>query len=406
MKTLVEQRKDQKRNQILSLIRHSRQPLSRFDIKKLTTYSMTTVSNTITELLQQGFIFEDVCSENNRMGRKPIFLHLNPDGGYFVGVEFNIQNMHCAVLDFCGKSVYESSCSTSSYTSVYQFIDQLEAQIQGCFSYLGHRKDKVLGIGLGLPGYIDIENGVALHYIFIKDWINIPIIEIMEQRLKMPCHIINNVSTMGLAFKWLDTYWQKDDFVFVSIRTGARSILFVNGEPYLGKNCGSGELGHIKVPGCTRLCECGQYGCVNSEVSVLSICSKIEEGIQEGRYMRIQEMARCSSEGISADLLVDAALEGDPESIGLIRESAHCLGYALANVVNLICPPGIIISYALCRAGELFMAPLREAAKQASVDDNYRNMTFSPSPYGNHIGAIGAATLVLEENFSTGSGEF
>ena len=50
MKTLVEQRKDQKRNQILSLIRHSNRPLSRFDIKKLTTYSMTTVSNTITEL--------------------------------------------------------------------------------------------------------------------------------------------------------------------------------------------------------------------------------------------------------------------------------------------------------------------------------------------------------------------
>ncbi len=406
MKTLVEQRKDQKRNQILSLIRHSRQPLSRFDIKKLTTYSMTTVSNTITELLSQGFIYEDVCSENNRMGRKPIFLHLNPDGAYFVGVEFNIQNMHCAVLDFCGKSVYESSCSTASYTSVYQFIDQLEAQIQGCFSYLGSGKEKVLGVGLGMPGYIDIEHGVALHYTYIKDWLNIPIIEIMEQRLKLPCHIINNVSTMGLAFKWLDTYWQKDDFVFVSIRTGARSILFVNGEPYLGKNCGSGELGHIKVPGCTRLCECGQYGCLNTEVSVLSICHKIEDGIREGRYQRIHELSGHGASPITAALLVDAALEGDTESIRLIRETAHTLGYALANVVNLICPPAVIISYALCGAGELFMEPLRESVMRASVAENYRNMTFSASPYGNHIGAIGAATLVLEENFSTGSKEF
>ena len=406
MKTLVEQRKDQKRNQILSLIRQSKEPLSRFDIKKLTTYSMTTVSNTITELLQQGFIFEDVCSENNRMGRKPIFLHLNPDGAYFVGVEFNIQNMHCAVLDFCGKSVYESSCPTSSYTSVYQFIDQLEAQIQGCFSYLGPRKEKVLGIGLGMPGYIDIEHGVALHYTYIRDWLNIPIIEIMEQRLNLPCYIINNVSTMGLAFKWLDTYWQKDDFVFVSIRTGARSILFVNGEPYLGKNCGSGELGHIKIPGSTRLCECGQYGCLNAEASVLSICRKIMDGIREGRYQRILELAGGRTEAISEDLLVDAALEGDRESIGLIRETAHYLGYALANVVNLICPPGVIISYTLCRAGELFMEPLKESVKQAAVAENYRNMTFSSSPYGNHIGAIGAATLVLEENFGTGSKEF
>ncbi|MBS6952545.1 MAG: ROK family protein [Enterocloster asparagiformis] len=400
MKTLVEQRKDQKRNQILSLIRHSNRPLSRFDIKKLTTYSMTTVSNTITELLQQGFIFEDVCSENNRMGRKPIFLHLNPDGGYFIGVEFNIQNLHCVILNFCGDLIYETSCETTSYTSVYQFIDRLEEQIKGCFSFLGDKQEKILGVGLGMPGYIDIEKGIALHYAYIDDWVDIPIIEIMEERLSLPVYIINNVSTMGLAFKWLNQYRQKDDFVFVSIRTGARSILFVNGEPYLGKNCSSGELGHLKIPYCSKLCECGQRGCLNTEVSVLSIRAKILDGIQNGKFSRIKELAGGDPANVNVDLLVDAALENDAESIALIRETAQYLGFALSSVINLISPPHMIISYRLCRAGELFLKPLRESIALNAVPENVKNMQFSPSPCGDNIGAIGAATLVLEENFN------
>lgn len=73
MKTLVESRKQLKRNHILDLIRRSPEPLSRFNIKKMTGYSMTTVSNTITELLQEQLLIEDTCSDTSRMGRKPYF---------------------------------------------------------------------------------------------------------------------------------------------------------------------------------------------------------------------------------------------------------------------------------------------------------------------------------------------
>uniref|UniRef100_UPI002A81DFF2 ROK family protein n=1 Tax=Enterocloster asparagiformis TaxID=333367 RepID=UPI002A81DFF2 len=187
---------------------------------------------------------------------------------------------------------------------------------------------------------------------------------------------------------------------------GARSIFFVNGEPYLGKNCSSGELGHLKIPYCNKLCECGQRGCLNTEVSVLSIRDKILEGIREGKFKRIAELAGGDPANVGVDLLVDAALEQDPESISLIRETAQYLGFALSSVINLISPPHMIISYRLCRAGELFLEPLRESIALNAVPENVKNMQFSPSPYGDNIGAIGAATLVLEENFNAVCKEF
>lgn len=401
MKNLVEQRKEQKRNQILSLIRHSRMPLSRFDVKKSTQYSMTTVINTINDLIHQRLLLEDTCAENNRMGRKPTFLHLNPDGGYFIGIEFNIQHMYCIILDFAGNVIYSTSCSTLNNSRTEHFILQLKEQIQTCITFLGNRRTGLMGIGLGLPGYIDMDHGIALHYAYIKDWINIPIVQMIKDAFSIPCYIGNNVSSMCLAFKWLNQYRQDKDFVFVSVRTGVRSILFINGEPYLGKNCSSGELGHIKLNGCLKTCTCGQTGCLNTEVSVLALEKKIRNGIQNGAFQNIFCMAGRDITKITVDLLTRAALEGDREAIALIQETSGYLGQSLATIVNLIAPPDIIITGPLCKAGDLFLMPLLDTVNGLSVPENLSHVNISLSPYGDDIGAIGAAALILEEKFNT-----
>ena len=406
MKNLVTQRKEQKRNQILGLIRHSRQPLSRFDIKKLTTYSMTTVINTIQELIQQDLLIEDACSENNRMGRKPVFLHLNPSGGYFIGIEFNIQKMHCVILDFAGNVIFSEFSDTSSFTLTREFIDQIELHIEHCFSHLHTSGEKVLGIGIGLPGYIDMEKGIAIHYAYIKDWLNVPIIKILEKKFSIPCFIGNNISSMCLAFKWFGQYRQADDFVFVSVRTGARSIFFVNGEPYLGKNCSSGEIGHIKLTGCHKLCDCGQAGCLNTEVSDVAIYNKILEKMEAGRFSHISFSKDKKDSSLAVELLIQEALDGNQDAVSLIHETAALLGQALAQVVNLIAPPDIIISNKLCKAGDLFLSPLKESLKKYSIEENFNNVCLIPSPYGDNIGAIGAAALSLEENYNIFPMEF
>lgn len=375
-------------------------PLSRFDVKKATQYSMTTVINTITDLINQKLLLEDACAENNRMGRKPTFLHLNPDGGYLIGIEFNIQHMYCVILDFAGNVIYTASCSTMGNTKTEHFIQQLKEQVHACTSFLGDRQSRLMGIGLGLPGYIDMEHGIALHYAHIKDWINIPIVEIMEREFPVPCYIGNNVSSMCLAFKWLNQYRQNQDFVFVSVRTGVRSILFINGEPYLGKNCSSGELGHIKLGGCRKTCDCGQTGCLNTEVSVLALEQTLRTGIKNGQYQAIFKMADGDISNVTVNLLTKAALDGDRESIRLIKETASYLGQGLASIVNLIAPPGIIITGPLCKAGSLFLSSLAATIESLSVPENSNNVRISISPYGDNIGAIGAAALILEETYN------
>lgn len=85
---IIRNRKFFKRNKILSIIRYS-DNISRNDVKKLTLYSIPTVRDIIDELINEGLVYEEEC-DDSRIGRRPIWLKLNPSGAYFIGVEFNL----------------------------------------------------------------------------------------------------------------------------------------------------------------------------------------------------------------------------------------------------------------------------------------------------------------------------
>lgn len=398
MKTLVESRKQLKRNHILDLIRRSPEPLSRFNIKKMTGYSMTTVSNTITELLQEQFLIEDTCSDTSRMGRKPIFLHLNGAGGYFIGIEFNIQAIHYVIMDFKCTPLFSGQATITEPISTSFMLELVFQYTEECLRYLDNRRERVLGIGIGLPGYIDTASGVALNYPHMADWENIPIVSIMEERFQLPCYIGNNVGVMGLVFKWISEYQESCDFLLVSIRTGVRCIPFINQQPYFGKISSTGEIGHLKVSSSNRVCDCGQVGCLNTEITDLSIRDKIEEGFKKNRFPIVQKIA--DGRRPTVNMLVRAAKKGDADAISLIEESGYYLGRAIAQAGNLFAPQKIILSGQLIGAGPLLFNPLQEQVNKECLPAICSHMEIIPSPFGGEIGAFGAAALVLENEFN------
>jgi N-acetylglucosamine repressor len=398
MKTLVESRKQFKRNNILDLIRRSHTPLSRFDLKKLTGYSMTTISGTISDLINSGMLISDPCTDTGRMGRKPIFLHLDPEGGYFIGIEFNIEAVHYVVLDFTCQPLYVGQADIPSEITAPLLLDIIVQRIKECIDYLGSRKDKILGIGLGVPGYIDAEKGIALSNPHLADWTNIPIVQIMEDHFGLPCYIGNNVGVMGLVFKWIDKYREDSDFLLVSVRTGVRCIPVLGHQPYFGRISNTGEIGHLKVSRNHRICDCGQIGCLNTEITDYSIRAKLEEGFAQNRFKAVHSL--CGSSRPSVSVLVRAALDGDPESAEEIRQDGIYLGSAVAEAANLFAPQKIILSGQLIKAGSIIMDPLLRRVRECCVPDIVSHMEIIPSPYGDGIGALGAAVLPLEKEYN------
>ena len=279
--SIIHNRKLYKRNRLMEILRCSTQNLSRFDLKKMSGYSMSSVLDLTKEMIEEGLIYEEECEEA-RVGRKPAWLKINPLGGFYVGLEFNAQYMNCVAMDLLGNILSKCTRKTVQEGTVHQvkaetIICQIKKMLENALAELPDR-NKVIGIGLGAPGYVDQENGISYSYSRIPAWKNIFLRDIIEEEFGIPCHIQNNVSVMTLAYKWLYYNGNSSDFIFISIRTGIRMVTISNNRLVSGKDGFAGELGHIKVSEGGRICTCGRYGCLNSEISDTAIVSKIQEG--------------------------------------------------------------------------------------------------------------------------------
>ncbi len=401
--SIINNRKLYKRNRLMEILRCSDQELSRFDLKKISGYSMSSVLELSKEMINDGLIYEEECAES-RVGRKPAWLRINPAGGFYVGLEFNAQYMNCVVMDLVGNILYKEVRVTGDGLNPYQVkLEDILGQIRDMLGHaLEHVPDrkKVIGIGLGIPGYVDSQKGISYGYSRIPAWKNIMIRDLIREETGIPCYIQNNVSVMTLAYKWLNYHGNSKDFVFISIRTGIRMVTISNNRLVLGKGGFAGELGHIRVSESGRICTCGKYGCLNSEISDPSVINIIKEGFQVHHFQKILEMVNGEEEKVSIEHYVQAVREGDEDSVQLMKSVAKTLGKALALVVNILAPAEMVLSGKQFAIGEIFLEEIRKVVKTDVIEENYKNLSIKKSEFGGEIGAIGAACMVMEEYFS------
>lgn len=396
--SILENRKYYQRNKMLSIIR-SNEDISRNDVKKITAYSMTTVLSTVDEMISDGLLYEEECSDV-RVGRKPLWLRINPDGGYFIGVEFNRNRMHCVVLDFTCKLIFSREQEIDNRSlNAELVIELIKNLLYEALDFLGEKQKKVIGIGLGVPGYNDTKAGLSISYNHIKGWTNIPIKKIIEDEFSIPCYMGNNVNVMIYAYKWLVYHGKCEDMLFVSIRTGARVMPIINNQPVSSAYGFPGELGHIKIKGGSRLCACGRYGCLNSEISDVAIVNKIIDGIRVGRFKEISEMIQGDMDQVTMSVFVESVRRGHEDSVNLLRQIAGFLGDTLSMLVNIFAPRKIVLYGELAAMGDVFLDDVRNHVREDILKENSKGLEIVASEFGRNLGAMGAAALVLQEAF-------
>lgn len=394
----TELRKKNNRNKILNIIR-SYEDTSRYDIKKMSKLSMTTVLTTIDELLKEGLIIEAGIGES-KGGRKPIWLEINPKGGYFLGVEFNTEYIHSIVLDFSGEVIYSNKVQIDAETETPQsIIAIIKSTIKDMIDYLKDSKDKIFGIGIGAPGYVDIKSGVSLEYAHIKGWQNVPIKREIEKEFNIPTFVENNVNAMALAYKWLEFDGSCSNILFVSIRRGIRMSCILNNDLYRGKDNTAGEIGHLRVQSGNRLCSCGKKGCLETEASNSGIRAKLLEGIEKNRYKELLELVGGDLQKVNIYSFVQSCLCGHQDSLELLDEVAEYIGDALSKVVILLNPDMIVISGEITKCGDIFLNKIREYISKNAIDVDAKGLNIERSKFGDNIGGIGAASIVMQEEF-------
>ena len=312
---------------ILKLI-HDRQAISRAEIAEISGLSPATVTNITRDLLQMGLIRESREGES-RGGRKPVLLELNPCWAYFIGLEWGIAEIRGVLINLNREVIAYEKVAVESYH--FDSFLQLSTEIVDNLLNNSIDRSRIYGLGVGVHGMVDPVRGYSLYAPHFK-WRDIPVRKELEERLKIPVLIDNDVRVMALAEKWNG----RNDFVLINTGPGIGAAIVLDGELYYGRNYSAGEFGHMTIIKDGPLCSCGNTGCLEALVSTDNLVYRYKPGLKE--QISRQEL---DEEWVK---LLDEAREGEEGACQIIGEIGEYLGMGLSNLVNLLNPDEIILA--------------------------------------------------------------
>lgn len=390
----LEKRRQMRRQLVFDVIKRNNNLLSRNDLCKKTPYSMTAIAETVDELIRDNRIIEIESSEQ-RIGRPPVLLAVNPRGCYYVGIECSSYSVSIEVIDSLDESVY----SDNRYLSHPKAKDLLEEikNILGTFSeQYPDIWEHVFHVALSLPGKVDVFNGVGISYDGILDWKNVDVKGFLEQYFSKSFIFMNNIDSMLIGYRFINHIPEENSIVFIMIRNGIGVRFFTN-HTLLSKYGIVCEFGHTKAENSSRICACGKKGCYNSEITTLAIVNKLKEYIS----VYDQDLARRFQDLSNEHEFIS-------EFFTMVREENH---YALeifdectrqtANLISqvlLICNVDtMVLSTELCHVMPRFQ-------QQLGLNLSQNKVTLPPQvdylfPQ-NNFGAIGAALSGYQSQLS------
>ena len=388
--------KSMNRSIILNMIREEG-PISRAEIAKQTRLTPPTVSNIVKELISTQFVIE-TTQGMSKGGRKPTLLEINADQFYTLGIDVGTFHMKFVVTNLFGDLKDVTSLPIGNYPGNEDILSIMKQGIQDLLYSGNNDPDKFLGIGVGMHGIVDPEEGISL---FAPSFQlrNIPIKEELEKDFNMIVKVENDARTMTLGEYWFGNGNDADNMVGVNVGNGIGAGMMIKGRLFHGENSIAGEIGHVTIDLSGPKCTCGNYGCLQTLAAGPAIAERARKELKTGKPSIIHELVDGDFEKVDGQVVYQAACEGDEFSIDLLNQTGRYLGIGLTNLIHTINPKRIIVGGGVSNAGDFLMKGIEETIQSRGLTDKAKETSIVLSKLGEHASAIGACVLVLEEFF-------
>ncbi|MCL2550772.1 MAG: ROK family transcriptional regulator [Actinomycetia bacterium] len=353
--------------------------LTQAEIARSTGLSAATVSNIVRELRDNGTVQVTPTSSGGRRARS---VALSGDAGIVVGVDFGHSHLRVAVGNLAHQVLAEQSEPIDVDASASTGFDRAEQLVGRLVESTGIGPEKVLGVGLGVPGPIDVETGALGSTAILPGWIGVNPRQEMSDRLGVPVQVDNDANLGALGeLVWGGGRGVKD-LAYIKVASGVGAGLVIDGRIYRGPGGTAGEIGHITLDESGPVCRCGNRGCL--------------ETFTAARY--VLELLRGShGEGLTIPRIVQLGREGDPGCRRVIGDVGRHIGMGVASLCNLLNPSRIVLGGDLAEAGELVLGPIRESVSRYAIPSAAQRLSVVPGSLGARAEVLGALALVLSE---------
>jgi predicted NBD/HSP70 family sugar kinase/biotin operon repressor len=385
---------------LLSLLQDGQ--ISRVELAEKLSLSNTTITNLISELLDQGIILEEeveIHEKHRRVGRPRRMLRLVPSARYAIGVHIGVGIFRVAITDLFAEIIYNEIATFDLTNPPENVIKDIVRLIEAAIEMSKIERERVIGIGVGASGLVNYEEGINVLSPRLG-WENVPIKHLMEIQLDLPVCVDNNVRTMALAEAFFGDGRGVNVLAFVYGRIGVGSGIVVNGQVFRGSGAGAGEIGHTTIiPQGGETCTCGNTGCLETLLSEPVWIRHAEKLAASHPDSTLAAYLKRECERSPIELIFSAANDGDEFAQQFIEDRSYYLGIALANLVNVLNPELIILGGMFAQGSDLIL-PIAEAKmREAAFAGLGEKVRLEVTSFGWRAGVIGAAALALTTFF-------
>ncbi|HMH82421.1 MAG TPA: ROK family protein [Gemmatimonadales bacterium] len=254
------------------------------------------------------------------------------------------------------------------------------------------RGKEIAGVGIGSPGPLNTTTGVVLLTPNLG-WTNFPLRDRLAQALGLPATLDNDANCAIFGEWWRGAARGAKHVVGLTIGTGIGGGIVLDGEIYRGASDIAGEIGHMTIDLNGRRCKCGNYGCLEAYASGPAIAARAVEGIEAGTDTSLPKYVNGDLRKITAQLVYEAAHDGDDYAYEVVKDTARFLGVGVANVINIFNPEVVVICGGVTLAGERLFGPLRSEAKRRAFKPAVDICRIVPGELTGTAGVYGAAAV-------------
>ncbi len=222
------------------------------------------------------------------------------------------------------------------------------------------------GIGIGVPGIIDMRTGMLRESPNLPGWAETPVRTEIERLLGTRVILENDANVAALGEKWLGAARDVDDMAMLTLGTGVGGGIVLQGRIWHGMTGMAGEFGHMTVEPEGPPCGCGNRGCVEQYASATAVVRMAKEAIASGRAPGLAKAASTDPE-FSSKAIYNLAIQGDDEAKKIFGRVGRALGICLANLVNAFNLNMYVIGGGASSAWEAFSPFIFEELRQRSL---------------------------------------
>ncbi len=368
--------------------------LSRVELAHRTGLTKAAVGLLVQELIEEGWLCQSEPSVGQGVGRRPVPLALDGRRVGLLGAEIGVDYLNAVACDLQGELVWSRRIPYRA-AHLGRTVRRLAALLGQANGALRRRGRRALGVGVGVPGTIDVRDG-TLRFAPNIGWHDVQLGPQLRQALGavgcggLPLQLLNDANAAALSEYVFGEAPPSGPLVYLAMGIGLGAGLVLRDRLYLGHEGLAGEVGHTILQRGGPSCACGRRGCAEAFISQRAV-SRCVTG-RDAPILAIEELAR-------------RVARREPAAVRGATQAGDYLGILLQNVCNSFNPAVVVLGGPLCQLGDVFVKrALRAMAANAGEHDSHRVLV-RVCRFGINACAVGAAASVFQDFLTETAGD-